>query len=119
MADIEVVSKRENQLLKRTEVTFRVTHPKEKTPQRGAVRDKIAAAVGGKKEGVIISYMRSRYGQPLSQGYAKVYESADAAKKMEPKHILIRHGLAEKVAKTAAAAPAKKEEKAPPAPAKK
>jgi len=108
MADIEIVHKRENVLLKRTEVTFKLTHPKEKTPQRDAIRDKIAAHVGGKKEGVIIDNMRSRFGAAVSMGYAKIYESADAAKKMEPRFLLVRHGLVEKKKAGAAAAPAAK-----------
>jgi small subunit ribosomal protein S24e len=114
MADIEIVQKRENVLLKRTEVTFRLTHSKEKTPQRDAVRDKLAAHVGGKKEGIIVDFLRSKFGSPVTFGYAKVYESAEAAKKIEPPFLLIRHGLAEKkkpgaeAAKPAAKAPEKK-----------
>lgn len=109
MADLEIVQKRENVLLKRTEVTFRLTHSKEKTPQRDAVRDKLAAQVGGKKEGVIVDWLRSRFGSPVTMGYAKIYESADAAKKLEPPFLLIRHGLAEKKKPgEAAAAPEKK-----------
>lgn len=116
MADIEILQKKENMLLKRTEIRFKLTHPKEKTPQRGAVRDKLAAQLGGKREGVIIAHMNSRYGSPDTFGYAKIYESADAAKKMEAKHLLKRHGLVEekKAAEgeaKPAAAPAKAPEK--------
>lgn len=109
--DLEIVNKRENPLLKRTEITFRLTHPKEKTPQRMAVRDKLAGHVQGKKEGIIIEYMRSHYGTGTTTGYAKVYESADAAKKMEPEHLLKRHGLVE-----AKKEEKKEEAKAPPPP---
>ena len=111
MVNLEIVQKKENALLKRTEVTFRVTHPKEKTPQRGAVRDKLAASVTGKKEGIVIDYMRSRFGSATTVGYAKVYESAEAAKKMEPLHVLVRNGLAEKKKKEAAAPAAKPADK--------
>lgn len=112
MADLEIVSQRDNVLLKRKEVHFRLTHAKEKTPQRDAVRDKIAANVGGKKEAVIIDYLRSKFGAAVTEGYAKVYESADVAKKTEPPFLLIRHGLAEKKkAVEAAKAPAKGEKK--------
>jgi small subunit ribosomal protein S24e len=117
MADLEVLQKKENVLLKRTEVTFRITHPKEKTPQRDAVRDKVAAAVGAKKEGVIIDHLRSRFGVAVTLGYAKVYPSADAAKKTESVFLLRRHGLVEEKKKTEGAAPAKKEEKAAAKPA--
>lgn len=108
--DVEVVEKHENPLLKRTEVRFRVAHPKEKTPARQAVRDKLAAVVGSPREGVIISFIRSHFGMSSSEGFAKCYASADEAKKMEPTYLLRRHGLAE--AKEAPAAE-KKEAKPP------
>ncbi|HLE47099.1 MAG TPA: 30S ribosomal protein S24e [Candidatus Thermoplasmatota archaeon] len=109
--EVEIVRKHENNLLKRVDVTFKAVHPKEKTPQRTVIRDKIAGIVGKPRDGVIIAYMRSQFGTPTSDGFAKCYDSADDAKKTEPKFLLIRHGLAEKVAKTAAAAPAKAPEK--------
>jgi small subunit ribosomal protein S24e len=112
MADLEIVQKRENVLLKRTEVTFKLTHEKEKTPQRDAVRDKIAAHVGGKRDAVIIDHLRSRFGAAVTYGYAKVYPSADDAKKMEPQFLLKRHGLADEKKKAeGGAAPAKAPEK--------
>lgn len=113
--DIEVVKKHQNALLKRTDVTFKVIHPKEKTPQRSVVRDKLAGIVGSPRDGVIIDYMRSHFGAASTEGFAKCYGSADEAKKMEPQFLLKRHGLVE----------AKKEQKAegaappPPPPPKK
>lgn len=108
--DVEIVKKHENPLLNRTDVTFKITHPKEKTPQRQSVRDKIAATIGTPRDAVIIGYMRSHFGTPTSEGFAKCYQTADIAKKTEPQYVLIRHGLAEKKS-TTEAAPAKKEEK--------
>lgn len=125
MVDVEVLQKKENPLLKRTEVSFRLLHPKEKTPARASVREKLAAVAGGKREGVVISYLRSRYGVSQTLGYAKIYESAEAAKKMEPFHILLRNGLAEakkdeaKPAEKPAPPPPRKEEAKAAAPAKK
>lgn len=48
--------------------------------------------------------MDTEYGKGLSIGYAKVYASDEALRKTEPRNILVRHGLAEKKAKTQAAA---------------
>ena len=105
--DIEIVNKHQNALLKRTDVTFKVIHPKEKTPQRSVIRDKLAGIVGSPREGVIIGHMRSTFGTSATQGFAKCYASADDAKKMEPQFLLKRHGLVEKKEKKeeAAAAP--------------
>jgi small subunit ribosomal protein S24e len=115
--EIEIVQKHPNALLKRTDVTFKVIHPKEKTPQRSVIRDKLAGIVGSPRDGVIIGYMRSTFGTSMTQGFAKCYPSADDAKKMEPQFLLKRHGLVEakKEAKAEGAAPPPP----PPPPAKK
>lgn len=108
--EIEIVNKHANALLRRTDVRFRVAHPKEKTPQRTVVRDKIAGIVGSPREGVIIAFMRSHFGTSTTEGFAKCYASADEAKKMEPQFLLRRHGLVE------AKKEEKEESKAPPPP---
>jgi ribosomal protein S24E len=93
--ELEIVKKHDNALLKRTDVTFKIEHPKEKTPQRQAIRDKIAATVGVPREGVIIQFMRSHYGTSSTEGFAKCYPTAQDAKDTEPPYLLKRHGLAE------------------------
>ena len=110
MADVEIIEKKENPLLERTEVTFRVAHEGEKTPQRQSVRDKIAAATGAKTDAVIITRMRSRYGLSVTEGFAKVYKSVETAKKTEVPHLLKRHGLYEEKVK---GTPVEKKEAAP------
>ncbi len=107
--EIEIVSKNENQLLERTEVRFKATHSKEGTPQRDAVRDKIASLLKVPKDRVVVDSMKSEFGRMETVGYAKAYKSKEAAMKYERKHILIRNKLKEKTV------PAKKD--APPAPA--
>ena len=39
--------------------------------------------------------MESEYGHPLVKGYAKVYESADRMKQIEPKYVLERNVMPE------------------------
>ena len=124
--ELEIVGKRENPLLKRTEVRFRVSHPAEASPQRAVLRDQLAKALHATRDIVVVDFARSEFGRSTSRGYAKVYKSKEDALKVERKHILVRNGLlaAEvKVEKVRAAKPpppkreAKPEEKAP-APAK-
>lgn len=115
--ELEIVKKHENALLKRTDVMFKALHPKEKTPQRQAIRDKIAATVGVPRDGVIIQYMRSHYGTSSTEGFAKCYPTADDAKKTEPQYLLKRHGLVE--AKKPAAAGGEAAPPPPPPPKKK
>jgi small subunit ribosomal protein S24e len=122
--EVEIVSKKENVLLDRIEVRFKVVHPKEGTPKREDVRDKISAAVKAPKERVIVDAMDSEFGTTATVGYAKVYKTKEAAIKFEREQILVRNKLKEKkakaekkpaaappVAKPAAVAPAKAPEK--------
>ncbi len=106
--EIEIVEKKENELLQRTEITFKASHEKEGTPQRDAVREKLSAMLKAPKDSVIVDAMTSEFGRMETFGYAKVYKSKDAAMKYEREHILVRNKLKEKkvVAKKAAAAPA-------------
>jgi len=96
MVDIEVKAKRDNALLGRTEVEFVLHHPGETTPKRDQVREIVAKNLKGKKENVIVERLESEYGRAASRGYAKLYASAEAAKAVEPEHLLIRNGLAQK-----------------------
>ena len=100
--DILVVSKRENVLLGRLEVRFRISHPKEKSPERDLVRDKLAAILNEKKDGVIIDNMKGIFGKSETVGYAKVYKSKEAAIKIERDGPLCRNKLKERTAKAAA-----------------
>ena len=119
--EVEIVSKKENQLLDRIEVMFKAAHPKEGTPQREAVRDKISALLKAPKERVIVDSMDSEFGKTETVGYAKVYKTKEAAMKYEREQILVRNKLKEKVKveKKAAAAPPPKAAPAAAKPAEK
>jgi len=95
--EIEIVNKVENELLDRTEVTFKAVHPKEGTPQREAVREKISSLLKAPKERVIVDSMNSEFGKMETMGYAKVYKTKEAAMKYEREHVLVRNKLKEKV----------------------
>jgi ribosomal protein S24E len=105
---LDVDSKKQNKLMERTEVKFKVTHDGESTPARDAIRTALASALGVQKDRVIVSSMTTEYGIGDTYGAAKVYDTVEAAKKNEQHHLLIRNGLAQKEEKKAAAAAAKK-----------
>ncbi len=129
--EIEIVSKKENELLDRTEITFKAVHAKEGTPQREAVREKLATMMKATKERVIVDSMDSAFGKMETVGYAKGYKTKDAAMKFEREYVLVRNKLKEKVkvekkvaatpppGKREVAAQAKPAEKAPEKPAEK
>src|SRR6267143_975256 len=93
--ELEIVAKRENPFLKRTEVRFRVTHPAAVSPGRAALREELAKVLHATRDFVIVDFSRSEFGRAASRGYAKVYKSKEDALKVERKHILVRNGLLE------------------------
>jgi small subunit ribosomal protein S24e len=98
---IEIDNKKPNALMDRTEVSFKADHRGEGSPKRADVKAKLAEALAVSKDKVVIDHMETEFGLGVSVGYAKVYGSAESAKKFEKNYIQARNGLAEpkKVAK--------------------
>ena len=94
--DIEILNKKENPLLDRTEVEFKIDHPEEKTPSRDAVRAKLIDMLKAPKDAIVVDHMNSKFGQMVTVGYAKVYKDGDTAKKIEREHVLVRNKLVKK-----------------------
>ncbi len=93
--EIEIVSKKENPLLGRLEVNFKITHPREVTPKRKEVRDEIATLLKVQNDKVVIDHMNTDFGRPETLGYAKVYKSKEDALQIETKAVLKRNKLLE------------------------
>jgi small subunit ribosomal protein S24e len=89
----EIVSRKENPLLKRIELQFKIVHHGEATPTRDTVREEIAKLAKAPKERVIIDLMNSQFGKLETLGYAKVYESKEDAMEIERKYVLGRNKL--------------------------
>ncbi|HDJ51516.1 MAG TPA: 30S ribosomal protein S24e [Thermoprotei archaeon] len=93
--ELQIESKRYNPLLKRTEIYARIVHKKSATPSREDVRNLIASEFGVNKDLVIIHYIRTGFGWTVSKAYAKIYDSIEDLRRIEPKHMLRKHGLIE------------------------
>jgi ribosomal protein S24E len=106
--EIEMLEKKDQPLFSRVEITFKVTHPKERTPKRDVVREELATQLNVKKNSVIIDNMKAVFGKTETIGFAKIYKSETEAKAYEREHILVRNKL--KSGKVAAGKE-KKEEK--------
>ena len=61
--ELQVVSKRENPLLKRVEVTFKAVHKTEATPTRDAIRSELAKQLKAAKEAVVVDRSESSFGR--------------------------------------------------------
>ncbi len=93
--EIEIISKKENPLVGRLEVNFKVSHPKEITPARKHIREEIASLLKIKKDRIVIDNMKPEFGKPETIGYAKVYKTKDDALQMETNAVLKRNALLE------------------------
>lgn len=90
---IEITQQKKNPLQKRNEVYFSVDHTGESTPKRNAVAEELAKTLKSKRDSLVIDHLDSVYGKGVSEGYAKVYESKEAALEFENEHLLKRNGI--------------------------
>lgn len=105
---LEVIQRKENPLLKRTEVRFKAIHKAEATPTRDVLRAFLAKELHATKDIVVIDSQASTFGRYETVGYAKVYKTKEEALAVERKHILVRNKLIEpEVKKEAAPKPEK------------
>jgi small subunit ribosomal protein S24e len=101
--EIKIFASKENPLLKRKEVQFRVEHgPQSKTPGRLQVKKAIAAELKLGEELVFVRDIRTLTGTGTAVGHANVYETAAQAKLVEPDHIVKRNSPPEKPKEEAA-----------------
>ncbi|MCJ7561365.1 30S ribosomal protein S24e [Candidatus Bathyarchaeota archaeon] len=90
--EVKIVSTKENPLLKRKEVAFRVEQgPKGRTPPRLEVKRAIAAELKINEELVFVKRMRTMTGTSTAVGFANAYETAEQAKLIEPEYIIKRN----------------------------
>jgi small subunit ribosomal protein S24e len=91
--EIKIVSTKENPLLKRKEVTFRVEQAlKGKTPERLEVKKAIATKLKINEEMVFVKKMQTMTGTNTAVGNATAYETVEQAKLVEPEYIIKRNG---------------------------
>ena len=115
--EVEIKDKKENPLLNRTELWFKIVHESAATPAKKDVREALAKATNTAKDRVVVDHMNTIFGKGETVGYAKVYKSKQDAVNVERSAIKLRHGLIEpkkkkeeKEGEAAPAAEAKKEE---------
>ncbi len=88
---IEIVSQKRNELLKRTEVSFRLDHEDSGTPSRLEARGKLADMFAADSDKVYIRKLKTRKGKMAALGEARIYDSLEAATFAEPEHIILRN----------------------------
>lgn len=93
---IKITSLRENPLLKRKEIQFKIEHgPESKTPSRMETKKILAAELKLTEEVVFVKDIKTMTGTGIAVGHANAYENADQAKLVEPEYIVKRNNPAE------------------------
>lgn len=91
--DIQVIEERNNPLLKRREVVFKVIH-EDATPSRKSIVERLAATMNSMVGLVIVDEIKTTFGKRESLGYAKIYETEERVKQVERPHIIARNTFA-------------------------
>ncbi len=88
---ISIENKVDNQLLHRQDIRFQIEHSGSSTPNRLAVRAKLAALLNCQEDQLFIIELAGVFGRGSTRGYARLYPSKEVALVKEDKHILKRH----------------------------
>ena len=88
---VEVISQKRNELLNRTEITFRVDHEGGGTPSRLEIRQKLTDMLGAEQEKVYLTKFTTKTGSMTATGVVNIYDSVDKAKYAESEHIIKRN----------------------------
>lgn len=91
--DIQVISEKNNPVLKRREISFKVIHD-EATPSRKSIVERLAATQNTKIGLVYVDGLKTEFGKRETIGYAKIYETEERAKQIERAHIIERNTFA-------------------------
>lgn len=94
--EIEILNEKENPLLDRKEIKFRILY-EGATPSIKEVRKKLISVLNSKDKLTVVDSIRSTFGGRVAGGYAKVYKDEESMK-VEPKHRIKKNfGVEEKI----------------------
>ncbi len=88
---IEITDEKKNPLIDRTELTFRIDHFGEGTPNRLDIKKKIAAMQGSDEKLTIIRKLFGVFGSSYTIGKVYIYTDVSELQFYEPFHIQVRN----------------------------
>ena len=88
---IEITDEKKNPLIDRTELTFRIDHFGEGTPNRLDIKKKIAAMQGSDDKMTIIRKFNTVFGSSYTIGKVYIYTDVSELQFYEPFHIQVRN----------------------------
>ncbi|CAF5173728.1 unnamed protein product, partial [Rotaria magnacalcarata] len=84
-----------SRLLCRRQIVVDVIHPDRASLSKKEIREKVAQLYKTTSDLVFCYGFNTNFGGGKSTGFALIYDTLDFAKKFEPRHHLVRQGLAE------------------------
>lgn len=94
--ELKIISKKDNPLLKRKEVQFKVEHTQGKTPARLDVKRSLASELQANEKLVFVKKMGTKTGTCTTVGVAHVYETEAQADHIESDYMIKRNNPPEK-----------------------
>ncbi len=108
---ISIIEDKANPLMERRE--YKVEVASKTTPKRDVLRKTLASALKTPVERIFVKNVLTSYGTNVTVCKVHVYESAERAKAIEPRHIQLRNLSREERKQAMAAKPAEKSSEAP------
>lgn len=93
--EIDIINKKENKALDRTEVKFNCIYDGEATPKILDVKNKLVALLDTQKDLIVVDSLQPHYGETKAAGYAKIYGSKDSLNDIETEHVISKNKEAE------------------------
>ncbi len=87
----EVTNERDNRPLSCKEISFRIDHQGATTPSRADVLARIVAEFDADVSRVVVRSLMTNFGSGITEGTARIYDSAEQLRKIELPYILKRH----------------------------
>ncbi len=96
MPELKIENEKDNKLLHRKELQYRIVFKNEPTPSREKIKELIAKNSGSQKELVVVDKNLQETGLNEVKGYSKIYKDKESALLYEPDYELFRNGLKSK-----------------------
>lgn len=85
--EVEIIEVRENPLLERKEIKFRIRH-EDRTPSRKEVRELLIKEFNTSPNLLVVESIKTEFGRREVRGYAKIYKSEERLRSVERPHII-------------------------------
>ncbi|KXA90882.1 hypothetical protein AKJ57_03270 [candidate division MSBL1 archaeon SCGC-AAA259A05] len=87
---LEITEKKQNPLLKREVVKFKVEHSTAPSPSRSDILEELSSELDVPGNLIVIEKIATPHGSQTAFGTARVYETEDLLKELEPEYLIER-----------------------------